>query len=470
MCKGFGEVFCFKTQYRLEIEFWELWVSTPGRAIVGSKAFCRAGRCIMTRRSRNYTSGTWNIKNINFPNVFSSAAWLLWSLLPRTHIIRETYAGGLRTKSLINQMQQQQWRVMTEEAYTILSDIPPLYIRQRWQTLTQAWGWICVSVCAWASFKAVARLSVLSVKSSIVLFKTKELLCVQTQQAVASHSGEICSNRSNSPRINAIPHTLSLSHTHKLSACLCVCLPAHSHTQTNKQGAKFSRDGKPKLRSAKADTLDSHCQMGEELSREEREPVTQGSKTFSSVVDLADLARTLTVYSDSRDSSVGRYHTDTHYTWSWIPNPRPLHILIPALTKFQKTGKTHQTLQAAEYSPCCLSNAMYLTPQTSAPSYWSWLEYALLIELGKLFNPILTTSRQCLVQRQCQGYKHRYIPVWEAPRKKKKQADVVLRCNRLNSHSATRLIIISQNWTHNVNNVICERYNQHFERCYLCFF
>ncbi len=71
----------------------------------------------------------------------------------------------------------------------------------------------------------------------------------------------------------------SPSHTHKFSPCLSVCLPlTHAHKQTGSQVLKGRRAAQ--LHSAKADTLDSNCQTGEEWSREEREPVTQGSKTF----------------------------------------------------------------------------------------------------------------------------------------------------------------------------------------------
>lgn len=95
-----------------------------------------------------------------------------------------------------------------------------------------------VCVCVWAAFKASVGFVCalwLSVKSSIVPFKTKEPLCVQTQQAVASHSVELCWNDSSSPRI----HAVTLTHTHKLSPCLYVCLPlAHKQTEPSSQGTE----------------------------------------------------------------------------------------------------------------------------------------------------------------------------------------------------------------------------------------
>ena len=51
---------------------------------------------------------------------------------------------------------------------------------------------VCVSVSILQGSGEVVCALWLSVKSSIVPFKTKELLCVQTQQAVASHSVELC--------------------------------------------------------------------------------------------------------------------------------------------------------------------------------------------------------------------------------------------------------------------------------------
>lgn len=95
-----------------------------------------------------------------------------------------------------------------------------------------------VCVCVRAAFKASVGFVCalwLSVKSSIVPFKTKEPLCVQTQQAVASHSVELCWNDSSSPRI----HAVTLTHTHKLSPCLYVCLPfTHKQTEPSSQGTE----------------------------------------------------------------------------------------------------------------------------------------------------------------------------------------------------------------------------------------
>lgn len=121
---------------------------------------------------------------------------------------------------------------------------------------------------------------------------------------------------SNRPLNKRLTHTFSHTHTNCPPVFLFVSHShTHTHAPTNKQGAKFSEDGEPRL--LLGDTLDSHCQDGgrTELGRK-REPATQGRKTFSSVTDLADLVRTLTVYSDRRDSSVGRYHADIHRTWT----------------------------------------------------------------------------------------------------------------------------------------------------------
>lgn len=67
----------------------------------------------------------------------------------------------------------------------------------------------------------------------------------------------------------------SYSHTQIVSLSLCLSPP---HSQTNR--AKFSRDRKLHNSTQQKQTLDSHCQTGEKWSGEEREPVTQGSKTF----------------------------------------------------------------------------------------------------------------------------------------------------------------------------------------------
>ena len=79
--------------------------------------------------------------------------------------------------------------------------------------------------------------------------------------------------------LTQLTHSLTHSQTHTQSPCLSVCLPlTHAHKQTRSQVLKGWKAAQ--LHSAKADTLDSHCQTGKEWNREEREPVTQGSKTF----------------------------------------------------------------------------------------------------------------------------------------------------------------------------------------------
>lgn len=97
---------------------------------------------------------------------------------------------------------------------------------------------LCVSVSILQGSGEVVSALWLSVKSSIVPFKTKELLCVQTQQAVASHSAELCWNHSNSPLINAVTllHTHIETHMHIQTVSLSFCLsPPHSCTQTNRE-------------------------------------------------------------------------------------------------------------------------------------------------------------------------------------------------------------------------------------------
>lgn len=125
-------------------------------------------------------------------------------------------------------------------------------------------------VCVRAAFKASVGFVCalwLSVKSSIVPFKTKEPLCVQTQQAVASHSVELCWNDSSSPRI----HAVTLTHTHKLSPCLYVWL-------TNKQSQVLKGQKAAQLHSAKANfglPLPDRRKM-----ERRRKGACQGSKTF----------------------------------------------------------------------------------------------------------------------------------------------------------------------------------------------
>lgn len=134
---------------------------------------------------------------------------------------------------------------------------------------------VCVSILQ-GSGEVVCALW-LSVKSSIVPFKTKELLCVQTQQAVASHSVELCWNHSNSPP-NTRRHSPSHTHTNCLPVFLFV---SPSLTHTNKQGAKFSRDGKPHNSTQQKQTLWTPTARREKNGAEKKESLPlRGVKLF----------------------------------------------------------------------------------------------------------------------------------------------------------------------------------------------
>ena len=239
---------------------------------------------------------------------------------------------------------------------------------------------MCVSVSILQGSGEVVCALWLSVKSSIVPFKTKELLCVQTQQAVASHSVELCWNHSNSPRINAVtlpkPHTHRHTHTHKLSPCLSVCLPlTHAHKQTGSQVLKGRRAAQ--LCSAKADTLDSHCQAGEEWSGEEREPVTQGSKTFPL------LWTRLTLWGHWQSALLGARALLADITLtSNTPGPEskfpsPSYLLIPPHSWSKRVEK--QLVLASprrwsrEYQQHCLSNFVHILPQRCFGSFLTWV-------------------------------------------------------------------------------------------------
>lgn len=132
-----------------------------------------------------------------------------------------------------------------------------------------------MELCARASIKAATRLSVLFGflwKAQLFLSKTKELLYVQTQQAVASHSTELYWNHSNTPEKK---HCHSLSHTH--TNCLPVCfLFTHAHKQTGSQILKGQKAAQ--LHSAKA--LDWTARRKKNWAEKKQESVTQGSKTF----------------------------------------------------------------------------------------------------------------------------------------------------------------------------------------------
>lgn len=226
---------------------------------------------------------------------------------------------------------------------------------------------LCVCVSVRASLKAAVRFSVLSglsVKSPIVPLKTKELLCVQTQQAVASHSVELCSN---------LPVFLLVS---------------PSLTITNKQGAKFSRDGEDRISRRAPLSKSRHCglPLHDRRRMEERRKGAchSGEWNFSSVTDSADLVRTLTVYSVGSKSSVGRYHTDICHTWSWIPIPSLLHLLIPADSCSRDAEKIYiyKAREAVERILTTLSNSrcvFIVTGYDSATSSRPELIYTLLI-------------------------------------------------------------------------------------------
>lgn len=121
-------------------------------------------------------------------------------------------------------------------------------------------------------------------------------------------------------------------------------------------------------------------------------------------MDSADLVRTLTVYSVRRESSVGRYHTDIHHTWSCIPIPWPFHLVRPAHTwskKVEKQLHIHENINHIVYRKLCIYYYREVVLLTRG-------EIDIINPLGvnhpQYFTYPYYLVSQCLIHAQCQDY------------------------------------------------------------------